>query len=197
MEGDIEFLLTNPGDAPHAVLDTGSFVVLLTSRVERIEYTVEESLAQIQGTAWKKSQKYVWTLKGGYSQPLAPALQPVLLSNYLAFQQLPPEAQDYLLRHFGEFANTEAWQIPEEPALLANYPNPFNPETWIPYQLAEPTDVTVTIYDIQGRVVRHLDLGHQRAGVYQSKGRAAYWDGKKLTRGACRKWCLFLYIKGG
>ena len=67
---------------------------------------------------------------------------------------------------------------PRETVLLANYPNPFNPETWIPYQLAEPTDVTLTIYDIQGRVVRTLDLGHQRAGMYQNRGRAAYWDGR-------------------
>ena len=67
---------------------------------------------------------------------------------------------------------------PKETALLPNYPNPFNPETWIPYQLAEPADVTLIIYDIQGRIVRDLDLGHQRAGIYQSRARAAYWDGR-------------------
>ena len=66
---------------------------------------------------------------------------------------------------------------PKETALLPNYPNPFNPETWIPYQLATPANVTLKIYDIQGRVVRDLDLGHQRPGIYQSKSRAAYWDG--------------------
>ena len=67
---------------------------------------------------------------------------------------------------------------PEETALLANYPNPFNPETWIPYQLASPAHVTVTIYDINGSAVRTLALGHQSAGVYHSQARAAYWDGK-------------------
>ena len=67
---------------------------------------------------------------------------------------------------------------PEENALLANYPNPFNPETWIPYQLSEPTDVTLTIYDVKGSVIHTLDLGHQRAGLYQTRSRAAYWDGK-------------------
>ncbi len=70
---------------------------------------------------------------------------------------------------------------PKETALLPNYPNPFNPETWIPYQLATPADVTLKIYDIQGRVVRDLDLGHQRAGIYQSKSRAAYWDGRNAV----------------
>ena len=67
---------------------------------------------------------------------------------------------------------------PKETALLPNYPNPFNPETWIPYQLAKPAAVTLTIYDIKGHVVRNLDLGHQRAGIYHGKSRAVYWDGK-------------------
>ena len=70
---------------------------------------------------------------------------------------------------------------PEETALLANYPNPFNPETWIPYQLSKSADVSLTIYDIQGRVVRALDLGHQRAGTYHSRSRAAYWDGRNAV----------------
>ena len=71
--------------------------------------------------------------------------------------------------------------VPEKTALLPNYPNPFNPETWIPYQLAEPGDVRLTIYDIQAHVVRALDLGHQRAGQYQTRTRAAYWDGRNAV----------------
>ena len=71
--------------------------------------------------------------------------------------------------------------VPEETALLANYPNPFNPETWIPYHLSKPADVTLTIYDIKGRVVRTLDLGHQRAGLYQARTRAAHWDGRNAV----------------
>ena len=68
--------------------------------------------------------------------------------------------------------------VPDKTLLLANYPNPFNPETWIPYQLSEPAEVTVTIYAANGAVVRMLDLGHRRAGSYDSRGRAAYWDGR-------------------
>ena len=67
---------------------------------------------------------------------------------------------------------------PEETLLLANYPNPFNPETWIPYQLATAGKVRITIYDTQGKVVRRLDLGHQREGYYTNRSRAAYWDGR-------------------
>ena len=72
----------------------------------------------------------------------------------------------------------ELYEIPSETELLANYPNPFNPETWIPYQLAEDADVTLTIYDTKGVTVRRLDLGHQLAGYYADRGKAAYWDGR-------------------
>ena len=68
--------------------------------------------------------------------------------------------------------------IPEETALHRNYPNPFNPETWIPYQLATPAEVTLTIYDMNGEMVRRLALGHQAAGMYRSRSRAVYWDGR-------------------
>ena len=68
--------------------------------------------------------------------------------------------------------------LPAETSLLPNYPNPFNPETWIPYQLAKPVDVSVSIYAADGKLVRTLILGHKQAGIYQSKSRAAYWDGR-------------------
>ncbi len=67
---------------------------------------------------------------------------------------------------------------PHETVLLANYPNPFNPETWIPYHLADSTDVQINIYNAQGTLVRALTLGHQTAGYYTSRSRAAYWDGR-------------------
>ena len=67
---------------------------------------------------------------------------------------------------------------PKETVLLPNYPNPFNPETWIPYQLANATDVTVRIYSASGVLVRILVVGYQPAGIYHSQSRAAYWDGK-------------------
>ena len=67
---------------------------------------------------------------------------------------------------------------PDTTALLANYPNPFNPETWIPYQLSKATDVTITIYASDGNVVRALALGTKDAGMYKTRSQAAYWDGK-------------------
>ena len=68
--------------------------------------------------------------------------------------------------------------VVEHTQLLANYPNPFNPETWIPYQLSEPAEVTVRIYSVKGILVRTLPLGQIPAGIYTGRGRAAYWDGK-------------------
>ncbi|MDE0313650.1 MAG: cohesin domain-containing protein [Candidatus Poribacteria bacterium] len=69
---------------------------------------------------------------------------------------------------------------PKKTALLPNYPNPFNPETWIPYHLAKEADVTLHIYAMNGTLVRTLTLGHQAAGMYQNRSRAAYWDGKNV-----------------
>ena len=69
-------------------------------------------------------------------------------------------------------------EIPAETELLRNYPNPFNPETWIPYRLAEDAFVTLTIYDGNGQVVRTLDIGHQAASIYESRSKAVYWDGR-------------------
>ena len=65
-----------------------------------------------------------------------------------------------------------------ETKLLPNYPNPFNPETWIPYSLANASYVQISIYDANGHLVRLLALGHQAEGYYTSKSRAAYWDGR-------------------
>ena len=67
---------------------------------------------------------------------------------------------------------------PEKTQLFANYPNPFNPETWIPYELATGTDVRITIYNAQGVVIRTLQLGQQSAGYYTDREHAAYWDGR-------------------
>ncbi|MCY4401359.1 MAG: leucine-rich repeat domain-containing protein [Candidatus Poribacteria bacterium] len=62
--------------------------------------------------------------------------------------------------------------------LFANFPNPFNPETWIPYQLAAPANVTLTIHSATGAIVRTLSLGQKSEGVYKTRHRAAHWDGK-------------------
>ena len=93
--------------------------------------------------------------------------------------------------------NLLASLIPEETLLLRNYPNPFNPETWIPYQLAHAADVTLTIYDTKGVLVRQLDLGHQQAGYYTNKTRAAYWDGRNHLGELVGSGVYFYHLRAG
>ena len=69
-------------------------------------------------------------------------------------------------------------ELPRQTQLLSNYPNPFNPETWIPFQLAQPTSVILRLYDFEGKVIRTIDLGYKKIGFYTATNRAIYWDGK-------------------
>ena len=87
--------------------------------------------------------------------------------------------------------------VPEETALLHNYPNPFNPETWIPYQLAESGEVTIHIYAARGVLVRTLALGYQPAGIYQYRSRAAYWDGKNAVGESVASGLYFYTLTAG
>ena len=93
-----------------------------------------------------------------------------------AAQKLTPHA-DYA-RGLPQLQNLHNLLAKSQTELLANYPNPFNPETWLPYRLANAAQVNINIYNAQGHLVRALALGHRSAGVYQDKSRAAYWDGR-------------------
>ena len=90
-----------------------------------------------------------------------------------------------------------AYEIPAETQLLPNYPNPFNPETWIPYRLAKDAFVTLTIYDGSGRVVRTLDVGHQVAAVYESRSKAVYWDGRNEVGEQVASGVYFYHLSAG
>lgn len=96
----------------------------------------------------------------------------------LAGMQVESEGSLKYQRAIAFLESVLAMLHPAQTRLLANYPNPFNPETWIPYHLGEASDVRLRIYDINGSVVRDLELGPQDAGFYTSQSRAAYWDGK-------------------
>ena len=87
--------------------------------------------------------------------------------------------------------------VPDETALLANYPNPFNPETWIPYRLAEDAFVTLTIYDGSGQVVRTFDVGHRSAAVYESQSKAIYWDGRNNLGETVASGVYFYHLSAG
>ena len=86
---------------------------------------------------------------------------------------------------------------PDKTALLTNYPNPFNPETWIPYQLASAVDVKLTIYDTKGELVRRLDLGYQPVGYYIDRAKAAYWDGRNESGESVASGIYFYQLRAG
>lgn len=77
------------------------------------------------------------------------------------------------------------------------YPNPFNPETWIPYTLAKDVEVTITIYSSSGRIIRTLQLGHQTAGAYISRDKAAYWNGRNDVGEKVSSGVYFYTLKAG
>ncbi len=87
--------------------------------------------------------------------------------------------------------------VPDYSALLPNYPNPFNPETWIPFQLAESSRVTVTVYNAAGQTVRVLELGQLPAGTYHSRSKAAYWDGRNALGERVASGLYFYRIEAG
>ena len=87
--------------------------------------------------------------------------------------------------------------LPRQSSLFQNYPNPFNPETWIPFHLAETTDVSISIYDIGGKLIRLLYLGEIPAGVYVAKERAAYWDGRNATGEKVSSGVYFYHLEAG
>ena len=87
--------------------------------------------------------------------------------------------------------------IPDNTDLLTNFPNPFNPETWIPYQLAKPAEVTLTIYNMRGVVVRTMALGHKAAGLYTNRSRAIHWDGRNSIGEKVATGVYFYTLKAG
>ena len=110
--------------------------------------------------------------------PMRNSVSPAMIETWIALAVVENDGS----RAFQEgIANLQRLLVslrPERTVVLANYPNPFNPETWIPYQLASSAEVRLRIYAMNGVLVRTLDLGHQPAGIYQQKNRAVYWDGR-------------------
>jgi len=87
--------------------------------------------------------------------------------------------------------------LPSQTQLLANYPNPFNPETWIPFQLSQDAEVRLTIYDVQRKRIRQLQLGQVAAGRYVTADQAAYWDGKGQTGEAIASGTYLYQLQAG
>ena len=120
-------------------------------------------------------------------------LDPMMIQTWIERAQLEDGGSITFQQGIAYLQSLLASLTPKETALLPNYPNPFNPETWIPYQLAEPAEVTLTIHSVNGALVRTLALGQVPAGIYESRSRAAYWDGKNDVGESVASGVYFLY----
>ena len=124
-------------------------------------------------------------------------VDPAIIEAWIAQARLEDDGSHPFKQGIENLEKLLASLIPEETALLANYPNPFNPETWIPYQLAESAEVTLMIYDINGELVRRLAVGHHAAGMYHSRSRAVYWDGRNQLGESVANGLYFYTLRAG
>ncbi len=166
--------------APGRPNDIESYVLILPKGVGDVgEIGVKVKQAYMLSS--REGGRQTATYEGRYNlrtnEFAAPPKHLTALSDYPPFQLLSGEVQTFLLHYFSRSMDAVDRPLPERTVLLPNYPNPFNPETWLPYALAQPSDVSISIYSVDGGLVRRLDLGYQSAGMYVSRGRAAYWDG--------------------
>ena len=124
-------------------------------------------------------------------------LNPVIIRAWIERAQMEDDGSIAFQEGIANLQRLLASLIPEETTLLANYPNPFNPETWIPYQLSEPAEVTLRIYSVKGILVRTLALGQTPAGIYQDRSRAAYWDGRNAMGESVASGLYFYTLTAG
>ena len=124
-------------------------------------------------------------------------LDPAVIQAWIERAQIEDDGSVAFREGIAYLQHLLALLIPKETALLPNYPNPFNPETWIPYQLAEPAEVTLRIYAVNGDLVRTLVLGHKPAGIYQSRTRAVYWNGKNAVGESVASGIYFYTLTAG
>ena len=125
---------------------------------------------------------------GESCDPIAPSTHPNIrleqldaVEKWLVEARLADDGSDIFRQGIATLERLIGTVVSTETVLLPNYPNPFNPETWIPYDLAQDADVHIQIYNLKGESIRRLSLGLQTAGTYRTQSRAAYWDGRNAV----------------
>ena len=137
----------------------------------------------------------------GLSAPAKPQIADIghidMVENWLREARTADDGSELFQRGISVLEHLLNQIIPSDTALLPNFPNPFNPDTWIPYQLSEEEDVSIVIYDLAGRIVKHLDIGHKPAGVYRAQDRAAHWDGRNEVGESVVSGVYFVLLEAG
>ena len=136
--------------------------------------------------------------------PIAPSAPPNIhleqldaVEKWLAEARLADDGSDIFRQGIATLEHLIHATAPTETVLLPNYPNPFNPETWIPYDLAQDADVHIHIYNLKGESVRRLSLGFQTTGTYRTRPRAAYWDGRNAAGEPVASGTYFYTLQAG
>ena len=145
--------------------------------------SVLDLVAVYRSPAWGKDVQPSTVRDANSSVGTAPAasvgnITPETIQGWIGLAHIADDGSLIFKRGIANLEGLLRARVPTETKLLRNYPNPFNPETWIPYQLAKSAEIKLTIYSVDGAPVRTLALGHQPAGLYQNRSRAAYWDGR-------------------
>ena len=185
-------LTTRPGNSikvPVAINDAtgltaGGIILKYDQSVIRAVDALPTSM--LSGAYWKASTQRAGEIRFAFA-----AAEPIKGAGNLLMVEFEPlnntvGSESPIIFETVQFAESKSIRtidgkiiiLPEKSMLMQNYPNPFNPETWIPYQLAEDSSVMIKIYNVKGELVRTLSFGHQSAGVYIAKSKAAYWDGR-------------------
>lgn len=120
-----------------------------------------------------------------------------LVDEWLTEARLADDGSDVFRQGIATLEHLINTAVPTKTVLLPNYPNPFNPETWIPYDLAQDADVHIHIYNLKGQFIRQLSLGFQTAGTYRTRTRAAYWDGRNSAGEAVATGTYFYTLQAG
>ena len=130
------------------------------------------------------------------SAPLPPE-HAALANEWLTEARLADDGSDVFRQGVATLEHLINTILPTKTLLLPNYPNPFNPETWMPYDLAEDADVHIDIYNLKGESVRQLSVGFQTAGTYRTRSRAAYWDGQNAAGEPVASGIYFYTLQAG
>ena len=141
---------------------------------------------------------------GECSEPAAPSTDPnirpehlSLIDKWLAEARLSDDGSNIFEAGIATLEHLINTALPSKNALLPNYPNPFNPETWIPYDLVENADVHIDIYNMKGESIRQLSIGFQTAGTYRTQSRAAHWDGRNSVGEPVASGIYFCTLQAG
>ena len=157
---------------------------LLNSESEVIDFIIPESSVH----ASNKVTLRVIDAQGNFSQSTFPVEAVHIAEEHSGTPPFTVDPVELKIETLGQVKRT---------ALFQNFPNPFNPETWLPYQLASDANVHIAIYDAKGALVRLMDLDWQAAGFYTDRGRAAHWDGRNSSGESVANGIYFYQLRAG